>query len=221
MRYDYLPFSFIITGQVHIGDRFDGHVPTKGIFANIALVIDGTDCPIDCPSLSKEERLRYYCGREKDNQYSKYNLKYTIGVQISTGKICVVIGPDRGSVADITQLQDSELIAFLISSNPLEIVLADKGYQGVSSCLTPFKANRGHNRAPEEEAYNEVLASVRQIVECTLHRVKIFGVLGGRGRFHKNKDNHRAAFNVACQVTNISLEREPLWQHVNWYVART
>jgi hypothetical protein len=61
------------------------------------LIIVGTEYPIDCPFA----RLLYYSGRNKDNAYSKYNLKYTIGVQISTGRICLINGPDPSSVHDI------------------------------------------------------------------------------------------------------------------------
>jgi len=65
----------------------------------------------------------------------------------------------------------------------LEIILADKGYEGCPIILTPFK---GSFISDEEEAFNNVLSSVRIIIECTLHlyRLKIFGVLGSRGRFH-------------------------------------
>ena len=45
------------------------------------------------------------------------------------------------------------------------------------NCLTPFKGDP----TPEEEAFNEVIASVRILVECVIKRIKSFGVLG---RFH-------------------------------------
>src|SRR5690242_1132995 len=108
-----------------------------------------------------------------ENQYSKYNLKYTIAVQICTGMICSIVGPDPGHVADISALQNSELFAVVLDNE--ELILADKGYQGLASCLTSFKGSCLH---PTEEAFNVVLSSVRQIVECVLHRVKIFGILG-------------------------------------------
>jgi len=205
-----------IMDEIRLDSRFSGIVPQTGIFANIALVVDGTDCPIDRPSYSKKERCLYSCGRHKENTYGRYNVKYTVGVQISTGKICVVLGPEPGSVADITGLRSGELIAMISSQDPFEIILADKGYQGLNNCLSPIKGTALH---PSETAFNEVLASVRQIVECVLHRIKIFGVLGGRGRFHCEKDKHKAIFNVCSQITNISLERSPVWQHTNWYLS--
>jgi hypothetical protein len=145
-------------------------------------------------------------------------LKYTVACQICTGRICYVFGPDGGSVADITSLRNGELFAIVTSRDPFEIVLADKGYQGHDKCLTPFK---GKDILPQEEAFNEVLASVRILVECVNKRIKQFGVLGSRGRFHCNIEKHGPVFNVVCQITNICLEFEPVWQHINWYLRNT
>jgi hypothetical protein len=77
--------------EIDIENRFNGHVPSIGLFKDIALVVDGTDIPIERPnnknidsSLLKWIRRIYYSGREKDNMKSRYSLKYTIVVQIST-----------------------------------------------------------------------------------------------------------------------------------------
>jgi len=210
-----MEYLHVMMQEININERFDGPLPTSGIFANVFMIIDGTDCPVDCPSTSKEERLKYFSGRAKDNQYSKYNVKYTIAVQIGTGKIVAVLGSSPGSVHDITQVKESELIAWIVSWDPLEIILADKGYQGLHACLSPV---RGKYKTATEEAFNEVLASVRQMVECVLQRVKIFGALGSKGRFHCSREKHKMVFNVACQITNVSIEREPVWQNVNWYL---
>lgn len=98
------------------------------------------------------------------------------------------------------------------------MILADKGYVGEPIFVRPYKANRGHNVTPQEEAFNTVLASVRQIIECTIQRLKIFGVLGRRGKFTCHEDKHAAVFNVCAQITNISLERNPVWLIVNQYL---
>jgi hypothetical protein len=135
-------------------------------------------------------------------------------VQISNGRICAILGPDGGSVPDITSLRNHSF-AFLATMEPLEILLADKGYQGHWKSLTPFK---GRDRTPEEDAFNEIIASVRMLVECVIQRIKIFGVLGGKGRFHAEKTKHRVVFNVCCQITNISIMREPVWIKRNWYL---
>jgi len=206
-----------VMDEIRLEDRFKGPVATSGPFQNITLIVDGTDCPIDRPCLSKDERTKYHSGRSKDNQYSRYNLKYTIGVQVATGRICTVIGPDPGSMHDITSVRKSEL-GTILSWEPFEMILGDKGYQGLGNCLSPFK---GKFLLPSEEAFNEVVASVRQLVECVLHRIKIFGALGSRGRFHCDRDKHRMVFNVCCQITNISMKREPVWVQQNWYLDKT
>jgi hypothetical protein len=115
-------------------------------------------------------------------------------------------------VADITALRNgfAEL-----NIEKQEFILADKGYQGHNKCLTPFK---GSGLSNSEEAFNEVLASVRILVECVIGRLKIFGVLGGKGRFHKSSFLHKLVFNVCCQITNISMMREPVWLNINRYL---
>jgi len=168
--------------EINLEDRFKGPFATNGIFKNVFMVIDATDCPIDKPSASKEERLLYYCGRNKDSSYSKYNVKYNIGVQIGTGRIVCILGPEPGSVHDLTALRRTELIGFLFESSPFEIILADKGYTGEQIILVPFKAARG------------------------------------RGRWRSAPGKHKMVFNVCAQITNISLERETVWLHVNNYL---
>ncbi len=106
----------------------------------------------------------------------------------------------------------------MVKLNNNEIILADKGYQGQPNCLTPFK---GQDLTPEEDALNEVGASVRILVECVIKRIKTFGALGSRGRFHSNDlFKHKAVFNVACQITNISLDQEPVWLTHNFFLRR-
>jgi len=200
--------------EINLEDRFLDHVPSAGIFAGISLVVDGTDCPVDRPQ-TRDGRNFLSSGRSKENIYGRYNLKYTVACQISSGKICSILGPEGGSVADVTALREGELVAVINACNPLEIILADKGYQGHWKCLTAYK---GKDLLPEQEAFNEVLASVRIICECTINRIKKFGVLGSRGRFHCQIGEHKAIFNVSSQITNISLSLQPVWLHTNWYL---
>jgi len=201
--------------EISYEKRFNDFVPTHGVFKGVSLIVDGTECPLDRP-MTKTERLKYFSGRKKENAYSKYNLKYTVAVQVSTGRICGIVGPDIGSMSDIRAIQQSE-IAVMLQENTgePEFILGDKGYQGLHACLSPIK---GSYLSPQEEAFNEVLASVRQLVECVFQRVKIFGVLGTRGRFHADPDRHKAVFNVCCQITNISMKREPVWLQKNFYL---
>jgi len=200
--------------EIDINERFTPFVPKTGIFAGISLIVDGTDCPVDRPG-RRQNRDYLSNGRHKENNYSRYNLKYTVAVQIVSGQICHVIGSHGGSVSDISQLREGDLVAIIQSWSPFEILLADKGYQGHWKILTPLK---GKYLSPVEEAFNEVLSSVRIIVECTIKRLKQFGVLGSRGRFHAGLTRHEEVFIVCSQITHISLELEPTWLHKNWFL---
>jgi hypothetical protein len=209
--------------EIDLERRFEGEVSKEGIFQNVTMVIDGTDLPIQRPSRSKLDRQVFFSGRKKENARSKYNLKYTVGVQISSGIICFIDGPDPGSKTDVRVLQESELMAEIIDWDPFEIILADKGYEGVPHVLTPFK-----NPTGDEDAFNQVISSVRQVVECSLRRIKVFGILESRyrklyktgttGGLEIGLEKHQKIFNVCCQITNISIEREPVWQSLNFYL---
>lgn len=198
--------------QITLVDRFHDPHATGGLFQHVYLILDGTDCPIDMPSsLPKDEKVSWCCGRKKDNAYSKYNFKYTVVVQVGNGKICSVIGPEKGSVTDVQMIRDH------MSELPLdenEMILGDKGYQGLARFWTPFKAPSDIN----EEVINELHGSVRQLVECTFKRLKDFGCLGSKGRFHCDKSKHKALFNVCCHITNIKIDRDPIWHNVNWFL---
>jgi len=207
----------LVMSEINIEERLEDLACSKGIFQNVQIIVDGTDCPIFTPG-SKPERLKHKSGRKKDNLASAYNLKYTIGVHIRTGRILCVFGPTPGAVHDITAIRDTELIAYVINKDPTELILADKGYLGEPIFVHPYKSNRGHNLTPEEEAFNTVLASVRQIVECSIQQLKIFGVLGRSGKFTCCHEKHAQVFNVCAQITNILLERNPVWLAVNQYL---
>ncbi len=205
-----LLFLDVIMEEVQLEHRFFPFFPKSGPFENMCLVVDGTDCPIDRP---KERSLRnlHSNGRHKENTYGRYNLKYTVAVQIVSGKICFVSKPEPGSKTDIRALKESNLFDDLEEN---ESILADKGYQGHPNCLSPFK---GKDLLFSEEAFNEVHASVRQIVECVFSRMKIFGVL--KKRFSAPLWKHGSVFNVCANITNVSIERSPIWLNTNFYLT--
>jgi len=207
----------LVMSEINIEERLEGPVCSTGMFKNVRIIVDGTDCPIFTPG-SKAERLAHKSGRKKDNLSSAYNLKYTIGVHIRTGRILCTFGPTPGAVHDITAVRDAKLIAYIVNEDATEMILADKGYIGEPIFIRPHKANRGHNLTAEEEVFNTVLASARQMVECSIQRLKIFGVLGRSGKFTRNHDKHTQVFNICAQITNISLERNPVWLAVNQYL---
>jgi len=206
--------------EVYLAKRFEGPVAEQGLFEGITLVIDGTDCPIERPNRDFEDsptqiwrRKLYYSGRDKENSRSKYCLKYTVGVQVSTGQICFIDGPRPGSMSDITALRESGLLSLIRSENLDEVLLGDKGYidKNLPNMLTPVKKLPRQSLTPEQDAFNQIISSVRIIVEQSIGRIKIFEILEQRFRNGSSKiEDHGVIFNVCAQITNVSLEREPL-----------
>jgi hypothetical protein len=135
------------------------------------MIVDGTQCPIYCPNgknTTKQEKIEYFSGRSKDNTYSCYNLNYTVGVHIKSGKIVYVGGPHEGRVNDVECVRREGLIGNILSIDPFEMVLADKGYIGEPVFVTPVKKPRHGFLTDAETGCNRVIASVRQLVECVL-----------------------------------------------------
>jgi hypothetical protein len=214
-----------IMDEISLEERFSKYCPLSGpsIFNRVSMVIDGTQCPIFCPNgmnTTKADRISYFSGRSKDNTYSRYNLNYTVGVHIKTGQIVYVGGPHKGKVNDIECVRREGLIGTILSKDPYELILADKGYIGEPIFVTPIKKPKNGFLTEEESGYNRVIASVRQIVECSLNRLKNWGCLGRNGRWKLMGDEgkHKAVFNVCCQITNIAMQRNPVWSEVNWYL---
>jgi hypothetical protein len=175
------------------------------------MVVDGTECPVAIP-VDKQSKIGLCSTRNKDNSHGLYNLKYTVCVHIQSGKICAILGPDRGKNADISALRKHQ---HLLKLKEGELLLADKGYQGHERCLSGFKSTKKHQLNIDDLAFNETLDSVRQIVECTLKRLKDFGALGSAGRWKCSWKKHAKVFNVCAQITNLMLERDPVWLKIN------
>jgi hypothetical protein len=177
----------------------------------MSLIVDATDCPIDAPTdRDLKENLANY--RTKDNGHSLYNLKYTVLVQIGTGRIMAYLGPDVGRIPDINAFRLHEQELHLLDE---ELILGDKGYQGHEKILCGFKNSKKAPLDVDDQVFNLLLDSVRQLVECTFKRLKQFGVLGKSGRWHCARKKHRPVFHLCCQFTNMSMDRDPVWGKVN------
>jgi len=203
-----------VMNEIALESRFDASLVDYSsipIFNRVFMVVDGTQCPIRCPTSwndTKRFRMEFH-GHVKSSATSYYNINYTVGVSARTGKIVYVGGPHKGKSHDLRNVQNEGLIAIILKKNPYELVLSDTGYIGEPVFLTPHKRKPNQEvLSPKDLRENKVISSVRQIVECTLSRIKCFGVLGSKGKWklQKNLRKHRAVFNVCCQITNIGFE---------------
>jgi len=193
--------------EIHLDDRYIPFRPTRGMFSDMSIIIDCTDCPTRRPG-TKVARLAFTTGRPKDNIGSRYNIKYEVGVQIVTGKI--VYNSFEGMPAsrhDIRMFRENGLVYKLAED---DMLMGDKGFIGHNKIITPFK---GSNLGPKRVEFNALLSSVRIMVENVIGRVKIFGLLQTKWRHEFSM--HQVFFNLCCQITNISLDLEPAHLTVN------
>ncbi len=91
---------------------------------------------------------------------------------------------------------------------PEQLCLADKGYQGLAklhrhSCI-PTKKPRKTELSAEERQSNQMLASLRIVVEHTNRRLKVWRILAERYRNRRRRFGLR--FNLIAAIVNLELE---------------
>ncbi len=174
----------------HLNDRFE-----VDSIMTVNMALDGTECWIERP-LDNVIQRQYYSGKKR-----KHTIKYEIGVQIQTGKIVWLAGGVPGSVHDITLYRACGLKCNLL---PGELILADKGYIGDNIMIHPFRPAR----TEEEQQFNAAISSLRQIVEHTYNRIKIFNFTQQKWRHDLNL--HPMAFKVIVHSLNIEFDLHPV-----------
>jgi hypothetical protein len=131
------------------------------------LVVDVTESPIERP---KKKQRSFYSGKKK-----RHTLKAQVVVDQTTGQIlCTAFG--KGRVHDFRLFKQHR-----IPMLPVQLSLADKGYQGIvrlhSSSCTPTKKPRKTKLDKYERQHNRLLAQLRVVAEHVNRRLKIFRIL--------------------------------------------
>lgn len=183
-------FITFLIYKIDLNDRFDSET-----IMSINMALDGTECAVERP-LDNAIQRQYYSGKKR-----KHTIKYEIGVQLQTGKIVWLAGGVPGSVHDITLYQTCGLKSHLL---PGEMVLADKGYVGDDIMIHPFKSAR----TEEEKEFNATISSIRQVVEHTYGRIKVFNFT--QHKWRHDLDLHPMAFKVICHALNVEFESKPV-----------
>ncbi len=128
-------------------------------------------------------------------------MKAQLIVNQATGQIvCTAFG--KGRVHDFRLFKQHRLPML-----PEQLCLADKGYQGLTklhpcSC-TPTKKPKKLQIETEERQYNQVLASLRIVVEHANRRLKVWRILGERYRNRRRRFGLR--FNLIAAIVNCEL----------------
>jgi hypothetical protein len=153
---------------------------------DVMVVIDSFEQKVQRPK-DATERDAWYSGKKKT-----HTIKSQVAVDEETGE--VVDSPDSapGPTADITLLEQSELLDNLPDGVG---GMGDSGYQGIAKLhpkgYSPRKKPRGKDRPPEDVAYNTAFSRRRIIVENTNNRIRRYQSLTQTDRNHRQNHTQR------------------------------
>jgi len=177
--------------QIHFDERYESDPQT------INCVLDVTECEIERPT-QYEIQQQYYSGKSHC-----HSIKYEIGVNLKTGRFVWIAGGIPGSVHDLVIAKNSGILTALL---PGEKILADKAYVGDAHFITPFKSPA----TMDEFHINSTISQLRQIVEHTIQRIKIFNCT--QIKWRHDLSLHPLMFSTICKVLNLEFLFHPVQQ---------
>jgi len=154
----------------------------------LAVVIDSFEQRVQRPR-DKDEADGLYSGKKK-----QHTLKSQVAVDEDTGQIVDISHSVPGPTADITLLEESDLMNRL----PEGVGgIGDSAYQGMAKLhpqglgASPRKKPRGKPRPPEDAAYNTAFSRRRIIVENTIGRLRRYQSITQTDRHHRQHHTER------------------------------
>ena len=156
----------------------------------LAVVIDSFEQRVQRPR-NRDEADGYYSGKKK-----QHTLKSQVAVDETTGQVIDVAPSVPGPKADLTLLEESQLMNRL----PEGVGgIGDMAYQGIQHLhpqglgASPRKKPRGQPRPPEDTAYNTAFSRRRIIVENTIGRMRRYQSITQTDRNHRQCHTSRVA----------------------------
>jgi len=156
----------------------------------LAVVIDSFEQRVQRPR-DREEADSYYSGKKK-----QHTLKSQVAVDETTGQIVDVAESVRGPTADLTLLEQSQLLDRL---PPGVGGIGDLAYTGIDKLhpdglgAAPRRKPRGKPRPAEDVAYNTAFSRRRIIVENTIGRMRRYQSITQTDRNHRQLHTPRVA----------------------------
>ena len=142
---------------------------------------------------------RFFSGKSKDHE-----VKYEVLISFDAKKIISCSHAFVGSAHDLTIFRESGFSEHLLES---EKILADKGYIGDPSFLTPFRGHRD-KLSEEQKAWNKIVAKRRIAIEHLFSRVKVFKFTDTDWRHEITK--HEMCFLTLLNIINVDLVTRPI-----------
>ena len=123
-------------------------------------------------------------------------------MRITDGHFVWISEAYRGPVHDSRIAREGGVLYIL---SPEEVLIADKGYEGIERIRSPVK---GKDLSSVEKLYNRTLNKKRVIVERAFGRLKEFGCL--KQPWRSSLDKQDKVFVICAAITNEKLKRNPL-----------
>jgi hypothetical protein len=148
----------------------------------LAVVIDTFEQRVQRPR-DRDEADKFYSGKKK-----QHTLKSQVAVDETSGRVVDIGESTFGPEADLTALQESQLMERL----PEGVGgIGDSAYQGIANLhphglgASPRKKPKGKPRSEADKAYNAAFASRRIIVENTIGRMRRYQSITQTDRNHR------------------------------------
>jgi hypothetical protein len=148
----------------------------------LVVVIDSFEQRVQRPR-DREEADGYYSGKKK-----QHTLKSQVAVDETTGQVVDISTSVPGPMADLSLLEQSQLMGRL---PPGVGGIGDLAYVGIAKLhpdglsASPRRKPRGKPRPPEDVAYNTAFSRRRIIVENTIGRMRRYQSITQTDRNHR------------------------------------
>ena len=182
-------------------DRTGIGTPDEARCGDHVAIIDATEQRVERPGDSDTQKT-YYSGKKK-----AHTLKTQIVVN-ERGRMRQVSDSVPGATHDLTLLRQSGVVAALprgVTAN------GDCGYRGMQndfpdhSVALPYRPNAGEHLTPEEKLHNQIVSSVRIVVENTLAELKHFQALASR--FRHSLERHSEVIKAIVGIVNRRIDQ--------------
>ena len=148
----------------------------------LVVVIDTFEQRVQRPR-DRDEADKFYSGKKK-----QHTLKSQVAVDEASGRVVDIGESTFGPEADLTALQESQLMERL----PEGVGgIGDSAYQGIAKLhpnglgASPRKKPKGNPRSEQDKAYNAAFSSRRIIVENTIGRMRRYQSITQTDRNHR------------------------------------
>ena len=182
-------------------DRHTVQTPDESTCPDDSAIVDATEQRVQRSSVYETQK-KFYSGKRK---------AHTVKTQIvvnEKGRIRQVSDSVPGSTHDLTLLRQSGLTMQLPPGVPL---VADCGYRGMQndfpnhSVILPYRPQPGEKLTPEEKDHNQIVSTIRVVVENTIAELKHFQALATK--FRHCFERYKQVFDAIVGIVNRRIDK--------------